>query len=260
MTVRTEQRLGVLLVTIDRPEARNAINGAVAIGIEAALDRAEDDDTIRVVVITGSGEKAFSAGADLKAVASSPDGRAIITERGGFAGVVRRPFPKVLIAAVNGAALGGGLEIALACDLVVAAEHATFGIPEVKRGLFAGAGGLLRLPRAVALPVALELGVTGDSIDADRAFALGLVNRVVPADRLLDEALALANRICENGPIAVRETKRLMRAAPSLDEEEGWRRNDEVAATIAESAEAHEGILAFAEKRRPDWAGVHDHR
>jgi crotonobetainyl-CoA hydratase len=256
MTVRTEQRLGVLLVTIDRPEARNAINGAVAAGIEAALDRAEDDDSIRVVVITGSGDKAFSAGADLKAVASSPDGSAIMTERGGFAGLVRRSFPKVLIAAVNGAALGGGLEIALACDLVVAADHATFGIPEVKRGLFAGAGGLLRLPRVVALPVALELGVTGDSIDAERAYALGLVNRVVPADRLLDEAFELADRVAENGPVAVRETKRLMRAAASLDEAEGWRRNDEVAATIAGSGEALEGIVAFAEKRRPNWAAV----
>jgi len=256
MAVRTEQQGGVLIVTIDRPEARNAINGEVANGIEAALDHAEHDDSIGVVVITGTGHKAFSAGADLKAVANSPDGSALMTERGGFAGFVRRPFPKILIAAVNGAALGGGFEIALACDLVVAADHATFGLPEVKRGLFAGAGGVLRLPRVVALPIALELAVTGDSIDATRAFQLGLVNRVVPADQLLEETLTLATRVAGNAPVAVRETKRLMRDAASLDEESGWRRNDEVATIIAGSGEAIEGILAFTEKRPPVWANV----
>ena len=161
----------------------------------------------------------------------------------------------MLIAAVNGAALAGGFEIVLSCDLVVAAEHATFGIPEVQRGLVAGAGGLIRLPRRVALPIALELGVTGDPIDAARALQLGLVNRVVPAERVLDEALALAARIAENAPLAVRVSKAVMIETQKLDEEAAWAYNDAATDRIRSSEDLMEGIIAFAEKRPPVWKG-----
>jgi enoyl-CoA hydratase len=254
VSVRTEQRDGVLIATIDRPEARNAINGDVARAIEATLDTAEADDRIQVVIVTGSGDQAFSAGADLKAVGRGGAGE-LATERGGFAGIAKRDFPKVLIAAVNGAALAGGFEIVLACDLVVAADHATFGIPEVKRGLVAGAGGLIRLPRRVGLPIALELAVTGDALDANRAYELGLVNRVVPAAQLLDEALALAVRVAENAPVAVRVSKQLVREAGFLDEDEGWRRSEAAGETVLGTEDLIEGVMAFAEKRPPVWKG-----
>ena len=178
--VERERRGHVEILTINRPEARNAINGDVSVGMAAALDELEADDGCWVVVLTGAGDKAFSAGMDLKAFASG-EGGAIMGGSGGFAGITQREFPKPIIAAVNGAALAGGCEIMLSCDLVVAADHATFGIPEAKRGLVAGAGGLIRLPKRLPLAIALELALTGDSIDAPRALQLGLVNRVVPA-------------------------------------------------------------------------------
>jgi enoyl-CoA hydratase/carnithine racemase len=254
VVVRTERRGHVAVVTIDRPEARNAVNGEVARGIEAALDATEHDDDVRAVVITGAGDRAFCAGADLKAVAAS-GGLDLMTERGGFGGIVRRRFPKVLLAAVNGAALAGGFEIVLACDLVVAAEHATFGIPEAKRGLIAAAGGLVRLPHRVSLAIALELGLTGDPIDAARAYQLGLVNRVVPASRVLEETLALAEVIAANAPVSVRESKALLHDVAFLDEAAAWRRNDEAAAAVTSTEDLLEGVLAFAEKRPPVWKG-----
>jgi enoyl-CoA hydratase len=177
----------------------------------------------------------------------------IARAKGGFAGVVTRDFPKPIIAAVNGPALAGGFEIVLSCDLVVAADTARFGIPEVQRGLMAAAGGLLRLPKRVPLAVALELAMTGDPIDATRALALGLVNRVVPAARVLDDAVALAERIGENSPIAVRLSRQLVKEAGEMTEEEGWRRNAELAVSIFESGDAVEGATAFAEKRAPVW-------
>jgi len=205
-------------------------------------------------VLTGSGDKAFSAGMDLKAFAAG-EGASIIGASGGFAGIAKRDFPKPLIAAVNGSALAGGCEIMLSCDLVVAAEHATFGIPEAKRGLIAGAGALIRLPKRVPAAVALELAMTGDPIDAQRALALGLVNRVVPADRLLEEALALAERIAENAPLAVRYSKQVIRQAGEVPEAEGWKINDAAVGVVFSSADAMEGPIAFAEKRRPNWQG-----
>ncbi|HXW34137.1 MAG TPA: enoyl-CoA hydratase-related protein, partial [Acidimicrobiales bacterium] len=175
MTVVERERRGhVEILTINRPEARNAINAAVSTAMSDALDELESDDDCWVVILTGSGDKAFSAGMDLKAFAGG-EAAGIMNARGGFAGVTQRQFPKPLIAAVNGSALAGGCEIMLACDLVVAVEHATFGIPEAKRGLIAGAGGLFRLPRRLPFAVALELALTGDPIDAERAFDLGLV-------------------------------------------------------------------------------------
>lgn len=252
--VERERRGRVEILTINRPEARNAINGEVSLGMSDALDDIEKDDECLVVIVTGAGDKAFSAGMDLKAFASG-EGASIMSGSGGFAGITQRDFPKPLIAAVNGAALAGGCEIVLSCDLAVAAEHATFGIPEVKRGLIAGAGGLLRLPKRLPLAIALEFALTGDPIDADRAYALGFVNRVVPSDKLMDEALSLAHTIADNAPLAVRWSKRVMVRAASLSEEEGWKLNAEAAGAVFTSSDAMEGSVAFAQKRPPNWQG-----
>jgi enoyl-CoA hydratase/carnithine racemase len=249
--VESERRGQVALVTLNRPEARNAISPEVSQSMAELLDELEGDPAVRAVVLTGRGE-VFSAGADLKVVAQGRAGD-IARAKGGFAGVVTRNFPKPMIAAVNGPALAGGFEIVLSCDLVVAAETSRFGIPEVQRGLVAAAGGLLRLPKRVPLAIALELAITGDPIDARRAFELGLVNRVVPADRVVDEAIVLAERIGENSPIAVRASRQLVREAVDMTEDEGWRRTNELVIPVFESGDAVEGATAFAEKRKPVW-------
>jgi enoyl-CoA hydratase len=251
MLVEREQRERVVILTLNRPDARNAINGDVARAIEEALDEVEHDDDARVVVLTGRGT-VFSAGADLKMVARG-GGLEAATERGGFAGIVSRNFPKPVIAAVNGPAVAGGFEIVLACDLVVAAEHAVFGIPEVIRGLFAAGGGLIRLPKRVAQALAMELALTGDTIDASRAYNVGLVNRVVPADALLGEALVLANRIAQHPPLAVRNAQRMVREAPDLDEAAAWERSRELSIEVFRQPDAIEGASAFSEKRSPSW-------
>jgi enoyl-CoA hydratase len=249
--VELERRDHIALLTLNRPEARNAVSPEVSETMATLLDEIEADADLRAVVLTGRGE-VFSAGADLKVVAQ---GRAndIARGKGGFAGIVTRNFPKPLIAAVNGPALAGGFEIVLSCDLVVSVETARFGIPEVKRGLMAAAGGLIRLPKRVPLAIALELAMTGDPIDAQRALQLGLVNRVVAADRLVDEAIALAERIGENSPAAVRASRQLVREAAELTEEEGWKRTLELMMPVFESGDAIEGATAFAEKRPPVW-------
>jgi enoyl-CoA hydratase len=252
--VLRERRGHVEILTINRPEARNAINGGVSRAMSTFMDELADDAECWVVVITGSGEKAFSAGMDLKAF-SSGEGGDIMGASGGFGGLTTRDFPKPIIAAVNGSALAGGFEIMLSCDLVVAAEHATFGIPEAKRGLIAGAGGLIRMPKRLPMAVALELAMTGDAIDAGRAYALGLVNKVVPADSLLDEAVALAERIAANAPLAVRYSKSVMKRSADVPESEGWKINQEAVAVVFSSADAMEGPVAFAEKRPPNWQG-----
>ncbi|HUY64733.1 MAG TPA: crotonase/enoyl-CoA hydratase family protein [Acidimicrobiales bacterium] len=251
--VERERRGHVEVLTINRPEARNAINGDVTAAMSEALGAAEHDEDCWVVVLTGAGDKSFSAGMDLKAFASG-QGAGIIDGHG-FASVTRRDFPKPLIAAVNGTALAGGCEIMLSCDLVVAAEHATFGIPEVKRGLIAGAGGLIRLPRRVPRAVALELALTGEPIDAARALQIGLVNRVVPSSQLMDEAMALAERIADNAPLAVRCSKKVMLGSADLAEADAWALNDSTFSEIFTSADAMEGAVAFAEKRAPNWQG-----
>lgn len=249
------QRQGqVEILTLNRPEVRNAINGAVSSAMSAALDELVDDEDVAVVVLTGSGDKAFSAGMDLKAFAAG-EGGSIIGASGGFAGITTRNFAKPIIAAVNGSALAGGCEIMLACDLVVAAEHATFGIPEVKRGLIAGAGALIRLPKRLPFAIALELALTGDPIDAQRALALGLVNKVVAADQVLEEAISLGMRIAANAPLGVRYSKKVMREAGEVPEELGWKINDAAVSVVFSSADAMEGPLAFAEKRPPRWQG-----
>jgi len=239
------------ILTINRPEARNAINLATANALSDAFDEIEQDDDVWVVVLTAAGDKAFSAGMDLKAFAT---GEFPITEKG-FGGITKRDFPKPLIAACNGSALAGGCEIMLSCDLVVAADHAKFGIPEVARGLVAGAGGLIRLPRRIPRAVALELALTGEPIDAQRALQIGLVNRVVPGEGLMDEALALAGRIAKNAPLAVRLSKQVMVQSAELSEAEAWGINDAVFGEIGRSADAMEGAVAFAEKREPNWTG-----
>jgi len=252
--VLRERRGNVEILTINRPEARNAINGAVSRAMSSIMDELTTDTDCWVVVITGSGDKAFSAGMDLKAF-SSGEGGDIMGANGGFGGLTRREFLKPIIAAVNGSALAGGFEIMLSCDLVVAADHATFGIPEVKRGLIAGAGGLVRMPKRLPLAIALELAMTGDPIDAQRALALGLVNKVVPSASLLDEALALAERIAANAPLAVRSSKKVMKESAEVSEEEGWKINTEAVGVVFSSADAQEGPMAFAEKRPPKWQG-----
>jgi enoyl-CoA hydratase len=246
-----ERRGRIEILTMDRPEARNAMSPEQSLAIEAALDDTEADGDVRAVVLTGAGP-VFCAGADLKVVATG-NGANIETRRGGFGGVVRRDLTKPLIAAVQGPALAGGFELVLACDLVVAANNATFGLPEAKRGLLAAAGGPFRLARRVPLPTALEIVMTGDPITADRAYQLGLVNRVVPADRVVDEAVALGERIMENSPTAVRVVRRLVRAAVDLDEEAAWSLTYELAGEVMRSGDALEGSTAFAEKRAPVW-------
>src|SRR5271169_3000492 len=246
--VLRERKGHVEILTINRPEARNAINGAVSRAMSAFMDEVAEDPDCAVVVITGSGDKAFSAGMDLKAFASG-EGGDIMGASGGFGGLTQRTFPKPIIAAVNGSALAGGFEIMLSCDLVVAADHATFGIPEAKRGLIAGAGGLIRMPKRLPMAIALELAMTGDPIDAERAYALGLVNRVVPAETLLAEAVALAGRIAANAPLAVRYSKDVMKRAAEVPEAEGWAINAEAVRVVFSSSDAMEGPVAFAEKR-----------
>jgi enoyl-CoA hydratase/carnithine racemase len=252
--VLQERRGNVEILTINRPEARNAINGAVSKAMSDAMDALTDDPECWVVVITGSGDKAFSAGMDLKAF-SSGEGGDIMGASGGFGGLTQRDFPKPTIAAVNGSALAGGFEIMLSCDLVVAAEHAKFGIPEAKRGLIAGAGGLIRMPKRLPMAVALELAMTGDPIDAERAYALGLVNKVVPGDAVLAEAVALAEKIAANAPLAVRYSKDVMKRAAEVPESEGWAINSDAVRVVFSSADAMEGPVAFAEKRAPNWQG-----
>ena len=244
----------VELVRINRESARNAIDGPTSQALGSTFDELAEDPEVWAVVLTGTGERAFCAGMDLKAFATGQIGD-IMSTSGGFAGLARREFAKPLVAAVNGAALAGGCEIVLSCDLVVAAEHAVFGVPEVKRGLVAAAGGMIRLPRRLPYAVALELLLTGDPIDARRAYELGLVNKVVPADEVVTAALELAERICANAPKAVRDSKRVARRSMDLTEEDAWGLNAEVTAEIFVSHDALEGAVAFAEKRPPVWTG-----
>lgn len=249
--IETETRGHIFIITLNRPEARNAINGDVAEGIEAAIDAYEADDTLRVAIIASSG-KVFCAGADLKAISSGDAGR-LSTKRGGFAGLVKRERTKPLIAAVNGAALAGGCEIVLASDMVVAAEEAIFGVPEVKRSLVPAAGGLFRLPRAIGPAVGMELMLTGDPIPAKRAHELGLVNYVVPADKLMDAALDLAGRVAANAPLAVQRAKKITSRALMDSDEDLWQASSDAMRYLAGTEDFKEGPRAFIEKRAPVW-------
>ncbi|MGA2123219.1 MAG: crotonase/enoyl-CoA hydratase family protein [Acidimicrobiales bacterium] len=246
-----ERRGHVELLTINRPDARNAINLVTATALDIALNDVESDDEVWVVVLTAAGDKAFSAGMDLKAFAA---GEFPVTSHG-FGGITQREFSKPLICAANGSALAGGFEIMLSCDMVVAADHAKFGIPEAARGLIAGGGGLIRLAKRIPLAVAYEMALTAEPIDANRALALGLVNRVVPGDQVLDAAIDLAERVAKNAPLAVRTSKDVMRRSLEMTEDEAWALNGEAFGTIGRSTDALEGAIAFAEKRSPNWQG-----
>jgi enoyl-CoA hydratase/carnithine racemase len=251
--VEYELRGRVAVLTIRRPEARNAVNGDVAKGMEAGIDQLEDDPEAWVGVVTGEGP-VFSAGADLKAIAAG-QAADLQTERGGFGGITRRERTKPLIAAVDGPALAGGCEIALACDLIVASREARFGLPEVKRSLGAVAGGLFRLPRTVGPKVGMEVVLTGDPISAERAYQLGMVNELVEPGQALEAGLALAERIAANAPLAVRESRQVVAAALTSDDETLWNMGFAAMARLAGTEDFAEGPRAFIEKRPPEWKG-----
>ena len=249
--VLTERRDGVLLVTLNRPDARNAVNTALAEGIAAALDALDAEDALTVGVLAGAG-RGFSAGMDLKAFVAGE--RPYVGDRG-FAGITQRAARKPLIAAIEGFAMAGGFEIALACDLIVAARGARLAVPEVKRSLVAAAGALLRLPRRMPYGVAMELALTGEPILAERAYELGVVNRLAEPGGAVDAALALAAGIARNGPLAIAATKAILEAQFDWSEEEFWARQGEISDPVFGSEDAREGATAFAEKRDPVWKG-----
>lgn len=253
MVVEFEKRDHVAIITLNRPEARNAVNGEVAALMEQHLDSYEDDDALWCAVLTANGPS-FCAGADLKEVAAG-NGASLSTKRGGFAGLVKRRRRKPLIAAISGAALAGGTEVSLACDMIVCSQETVFGLPEVKRSLVAAAGGLFRLPRALGQAAAMEAILTGDPLPASRAYELGMVNRVVPADEVMDEALALAARVCANAPLAVQASCRIASRAFVDDDDALWQAGNEEFAVIARSEDFKEGPKAFIEKRAPVWKG-----
>jgi enoyl-CoA hydratase len=249
--VLTEADGGVGVITINRPEARNAVNGAVATGVAAALDEFDARKDVSVLVLTGAGGT-FSAGMDLKGFLT---GDSPLAEGRGFGGIVERPPAKPIIAAVEGYALAGGFELALACDLIVASSEARFGLPEVKRGLVAGAGGLLRLPRRIPYHAAMELALSGDHYPASRLAELGLVNRLTSPGEALTTARELAAKIAENAPLALAATKRVIVESPDWESSEQFARQGEIINPVFGSKDAMEGAAAFAEKRRPVWTG-----
>lgn len=249
--VLTERRDGVLIVTINRPDARNAVNGGVANGMAAAMDELDSDDDLRVGVVTGAGGY-FSAGMDLKAFVS---GESPYAGDRGFAGITQRSSRKPLIAAVEGFALAGGFEIALSCDLIVASREARFGIPEVKRSLVAAAGALIRLPKRIPYHFAMELALTGEPIGAKRAHEIGIVNRLAEPGSALDTALELAAQITKNAPLALIASKQILQQSANWTEEEAWDRQGEISGPVFVSEDAREGATAFAEKRDPVWRG-----
>jgi enoyl-CoA hydratase len=249
--VLIERRGGVLLITLNRPDARNAVNLALAEGIAAALDLLDGDEELSVGVLTGAG-KGFCAGMDLKAFVTGE--RPWVGDRG-FAGIVRRAPVKPLIAAVEGFAVAGGLEVALACDLIVAARGARLGIPEVKRSLVAAGGALLRLPRRIPYHVAMELALTGDPILAERAAELGLVNRLAEPGAAVEVALELAGEVAVNAPLALAASKRILQEQWDWSAAEMWEAQSAISEAVFVSEDAREGATAFAEKRPPMWRG-----
>jgi enoyl-CoA hydratase len=254
-----ESRGRVAIITLNRPEARNAVNGDVANGLEAAIDRMEDDDEVWVGVLTantaGQERPVFSAGADLKAI-NSGQAASLNTKHGGFAGFVYRDRKKPVIVAVDGLATAGGCEIVLGADLVVATTRSAFGLAEVKRNLIAGAGGLFRLPRAIGRGPALEVILTGEPLPAERAYQLGLVNRLVEPGQALDAALALAAQICAAAPLAVWASRKVVLASAYEDDETLKKMTNDAFGSILASEDTKEGLTAFIEKRPPNWRGV----
>ena len=248
--VLTSEEDGILVVTINRPEAKNAMTKAAAEGIAAAMDRLDSDDNLRVGILTGAGGT-FCSGMDLKGFLR---GESPSIEGRGFGGIVQKPPQKPLIAAVEGYALAGGLELMIACDLVVASTGAKFGIPEVKRGLVAAAGGVMMLPDQIPERIAMELALTGDFIDAARAYELGLINRITDGEALV-AAKELAASIVANGPLAVRVSKQVIKQSRGWPMDERYTRQTQLIAPVFVSEDAREGAAAFAEKRAPNWKG-----
>jgi len=248
--VLTSEEDGILVVTINRPEAKNAMTKAAAEGIAAAMDRLDSDDNLRVGILTGAGGT-FCSGMDLKGFLR---GESPSIEGRGFGGIVQKPPEKPLIAAVEGYALAGGLELMIACDLVVANTGAKFGIPEVKRGLVAAAGGVMMLPDQIPERIAMELALTGDFIDAARAYELGLINRITDGEALA-AAKELAASIVANGPLAVRVSKQVIKQSRGWPMDERYTRQTQLIAPVFISEDAREGAAAFAEKRAPNWKG-----
>lgn len=249
--VLVDQRDRILVVTINRPGAKNAVNSAVSKGLAEAMDRLDDDPRLSVAILTGAG-KSFCAGMDLKAFARGEE----IAIPGRGMGFTQRPPKKPVISAVEGYALAGGMEMALATDLIVAASDATFGIPEVKRGLVAGGGALLRLPRRIPYQIAVELALTGRNLTATRARELGLVNSLTEPGGALAGALILAEEITANGPLAIAATKQIITDANGWSPEEAWLRQEDICIPVFASDDAREGARAFAEKRPPAWNGI----
>jgi enoyl-CoA hydratase/carnithine racemase len=248
MSVDIERRGPITIVTINRPEAANALDGATMTGIGYALEEAAKDPEVRVVILTATGEKVFCAGLDLKAF-TTPGG--LDVQGPGTRIILRRSYPKPIIAAVNGTAVGGGFELAMSCDIIVAAETAKFGLPEVSRGLVAAGGGT-RLPTRLPLSLALELGLTGKPVGAARLHEVGMISRVVPSADVLATALELAESIADNGPLAVQVTKALMVGEVAAPD---WDLIDKAVAPVFASEDAKEGATAFAQRRKPNWQG-----
>lgn len=247
----SDKRGPVLVLTLNRPEAKNAFNAALSQALSDALDQFDEDPELRVAVLTGAGGS-FSAGMDLKALLKGE--QSATQKRGGF-GIMARPPEKPLIAAIEGYAVAGGMELALCCDLIVATEASKLGLPEVKRGLVAVGGGLFRLPARIPYHVVMELALTGDLVPAQRMLELGLVTRVVPAGEALNAAVELAERIAANAPLAVAATKQILRSARTWTEAEAWSEQRKIAKPALTSQDAKEGARAFAEKRPPVWRG-----
>jgi len=250
-SVLIERDGAVLIMTINRPNVRNAINRQTSEAIALAMDELDSDPSLSIGILTGSGQH-FCSGMDLKAFLQ---GERVELEGRGLAGIAERPPLKPLIAAVEGYALAGGCEIALACDLIVAANNAQFGIPEVKRGLIAGSGGLMRLPQRIPPQIALEYALTGKSMSAIDAAHWGLVNRLTEPGGALAEARAMALEISQNGPLAVRMTKHIMSQSPNWAVDQKWPKQNEILEQVIASEDAREGALAFSEKRAPRWTG-----
>ncbi len=252
-TVLYSLHRNIATVTLNRPEKRNAVNGDMTKGLDACLERTEGDPHVRVVILCSSSE-AFCAGGDLVEVAEGQfDG--MNTDKGGFAGLVHYPRTRPWIAATRGPVLAGGLELCLACDMIVAGDDCLFGLPEVKRSFIAAAGGLARLPKRIPLNIAVQMLVSGEPIDARRAYSLGLVNEVVPSDEVLSAATRLAEAIARNAPLAVRETVQIARKAKELSDTECRRIVDEAMSKLQKTADFAEGAQAFVNKRRPNWTG-----
>lgn len=249
--VLVEQRDRILIITINRPKAKNAVNSAVANGLAAAVDRLDGEPGLSVGILTGAGGS-FCAGMDLKAFAR---GELPIVEGRGM-GFTERPPAKPLIAAVEGYALAGGTELALATDLIVASKDSAFGIPEVKRGLVAGGGGLLRLPQRIPSAIAMELALTGENLSAERAHALGMVNVLADPGSALDAAIELAEKIAANGPLAVAATKQIIVESRGWSPDTMFAEQNKLLAPVFSSNDAKEGAIAFAEKRPPKWTGT----